>query len=51
MCAALIELQIQDLMPHDSEMSTIKVYQAVMKPMTDITDSIGGEKRVTYSAV
>ena len=50
-CAALIELQRQDLMPHDSEVSTIKVYQAVMKPMADITDSIGGEKHVTYSAV
>ena len=47
-CAALIELQRQDLMPHDSEVSTIKVYQAVMKPMADITDSIGGEKCVTY---
>jgi len=50
-CAALIELQRQDLMPHDSEVSTIEVYQAVMKPIAEITDSIGGEKQITFSAV
>ena len=42
-CAVLIELQRQDLMPHDSEVSTIKVYQAAMKPMADISNSIVGE--------
>jgi len=30
-CAALIKLQRQDLMPQDSEVSTIEVYQTVMK--------------------
>jgi len=44
----LIELQRQDLMPQDSEVSTIEVYQTVMKPITKV---IGGEKYVTLSAV
>jgi len=37
-CAALIELQRQDFMPQDSEVSTIEVYQTVMKPMANITE-------------
>jgi len=51
MCAALIELQRQDLMPQDSEVSTMEVYHAIMKPIADITDVIGGEKHVSFSAV
>ena len=50
-CAALIELQRQDLMPHDNEVTTMEVYEAVMKPIADITDLIGGEKLFTFSAV
>ena len=50
-CAALIELQRQDLMPHDSEVTTMEVYQAIMKRTADITDVIGGEKHVSFSAV
>lgn len=50
-CAALIELQRQDLMPHESEVSMMEVYQAVMKPIADITDVIGGEKHISFSAV
>ena len=50
-CAALIELQIQDLMPHDSEVATMEVYWAIMKPITDITDVIGRERHVSISAV
>ena len=45
------ELQRQDLMPHDNEVTTMEVYEAVMKPIADITDFIGGEKLVTFSAV
>ena len=47
-CAALIELQRQDLMPHDSEVATMEVYRAIMKPITDVTDVIGGEKHVPF---
>ena len=50
-CAALIELQRQDLVPHNNEVTTMEVYEAVMKPIADITDFIGGEKLVTFSAV
>ena len=51
MCAALIELQRQDLMPHDNEVTMMEVYEVVMKPIADITDFIGGEKLATFSAV
>ena len=50
-CAALIELQRQDLMPHDSEVATMEVYRAIMKPIADITDVTGGEKHISISAV
>jgi len=50
-CAALIELQRQDLMLQDSEVSIMEVYQAIMKPIADISDVIGGEKHVSFSAV
>ena len=49
--AALIELQRLDLMPHDSEVAIMEVYWAIMKPIADITDIIGGEKHVSISAV
>ena len=47
-CAALIELQRQDLMPHDNEVTTMEVYEAVMKPIADITDFIGGENLLLF---
>ena len=50
-CAALIEFQRQDLMPQDNEVSTLEVYRAVMEPLAEITDSNGGEKHITFSAV
>ena len=43
MCAALIELQRQDLMPQESEVSTMEVHYAIMKLIADITDMIVGE--------
>ena len=50
-CAALIELQRQDLMPHDNEVTTMEVYQAIVKPIAEITGVIVGEKHVSFSAV
>ena len=38
-------------MPHDSEVATMEVYRAIMKPIADITDVIGGEKHISISAV
>ena len=38
-------------MPHDSEVATMEFYRAIMKPIADITDVIGGEKHVSISAV
>ena len=38
-------------MPHDSEVATMEVYWAIMKPITDITDVIGKEKHISISAV
>ena len=42
-CAALIELQRQDLMPQESEVSTMEVHYAIMKLIADITEMIVGE--------
>ena len=38
-------------MPHDSEVATMEVYWAIMKPIANITDVIGREKHVSISAV
>ena len=42
MCAALLKLQRQDLMPQYGEVSTMEVNQAIMKLIADITDMISG---------
>ena len=47
--AALTELQRQYLMAHNSEVTTMEVYQAIMKPIAGITDVIGGEKHISFS--
>ena len=38
-------------MPTDTEISTIKDFVDVMKPIVEITEKIGGERQVTVSAV
>jgi len=38
-------------MLQDSEVSIMEVYQAIMKPIADMTDVIGREKHVSFSAV
>ena len=45
LCAALIELRKTDLMPSDSEISTMEIFLEVLKPIVEIT----GEKLVTIS--
>ena len=37
--------------PHDSEVATMEVYWAIMKPIADITDVTGRENHVSISAV
>ena len=51
LCATLIELHKSELMPTDKEISTIKAFLCVMKPIVEITEVISGKKWVTLSAV
>lgn len=51
LCAALLEIRKKDLMPSDQETATMEVFMEVLKPRFQITEVIGGEKRVTISAV
>ncbi len=51
LCATLLELHKADLMPSDTEFSTLETFVSVMKPLVDITEAIGGEKWITISTV
>ena len=51
LCATLIEIRKPELMPTDTEISTMEAFVDVMKPIVEITEKIGGEKQVTLSAV
>lgn len=51
LCATLIEIRKPELMPTDTEISTMEAFVDVMKPIVEITEKIGGEKQVTFSAV
>ena len=51
LCAALLELRKTDLLPSDAEITAMEVFVEVMRPIVEITEVIGGEKRVTVSAV
>ena len=51
LCATLIEILKPELMPSDTEISIMEAFVEVMKPIALITETIGGEKRVTLSAV
>ena len=44
LCATLLELHRGDLMPSDSEFSTLECYRAIMKPLVEITEEIGAQK-------
>ena len=50
-CATLIEIRKPELMPTDTEISTMEDFVDVMKPIVEITEKIGGERQVTVSAV
>ena len=51
LCAALLELRKTDLMPSDAEIAAMVVFLEVMKPIVRITEVIGGEQRITLSAL
>jgi len=51
LCAALIEVWKTDLIPTNTEVSTMEIFLGVLKPIVDITEAIGGEKLVTISMI
>ena len=51
LCATLLELRKGDLMPSESEFSTMETFVAVMKSLVEITEAIGAQKWVTISAI
>ena len=51
LCAALIELRKTELMPNDTEFSTMEIFLEVLKPIVEITEAIDGEKLVTISTI
>ena len=50
-CATLTEICRADLMPTDNEITVMETFVEIMRPITEITEVMGGEKRVTLSAV
>ena len=51
LCAALIEIKKTELMPSDAEISAMETFLEVLKPIVEITETLGGERVVTISAV
>ena len=51
LCAALLALKKDDLMPSDSEFAVMEMYVEIMKPLATITEGIGPQKWVTISSV
>ena len=44
LCATLLELKEGDFMPSDAEFTTMENYVLIMKPLVDITETIGAKK-------
>ena len=51
LCVTFIEIRKPELMPTDTEISTMEAFVDVIKPIVEITEKIGDEKQVTFSAV
>jgi len=47
----LIEIWKTDLIPTDTEVSTMEIFLGVLKPIVDITEAIGGEKLVAIFTI
>ena len=48
LCTTLIEIRKPELMPTNTEISTMEAFVDVMKPIVEITEKIRGEKQVTH---
>ena len=51
LCATLIEIRRSDLMPTDAEISNMEGFVEAMQPFAEITEVMGKEKQVSFSAV
>ena len=51
LCATLIEIRRSDLMPTDAEISNMEGFVEAMRPFAEITEVMGKEKQVSFSAV
>ena len=51
LCATLIEIRRSDLMPTDAEISNMEGFIEAMQPFAEITEVMGKEKQVSFSAV
>lgn len=51
LCASLLELRKTDLLPSDSEIASMEAFIEVTRSIAEITEVMGGEKRVTLSIV
>ena len=51
LCPALLEIRKVELMPSDAEITAMKIFLDVMKPIVQITKVIGAEKWLMLSAV
>ena len=49
--AAVIKIKKTDLMPSDTEYSSMETFLQVLQPIVEIIETLGGEKLVTISAV
>ena len=51
LCATLIEIRRSDLIPTETEISSMETFVEAMRPIAEITDVMGKEKRASFSAV
>ena len=50
-CATLLEIKRGDLMPSEDEFAAMESFIKILKPLVEITETMGGQKWVTISAV
>ena len=50
-CATLLEIKRGDLMPSEVEFAAMESFIKILKPLVEITETMGGQKWVTISAV
>ena len=50
-CATLLEIKRGDLMPSEVEFAAMESFIKILKPLVELTETMGGQKWVTISAV